>query len=74
MIKKLKHWFLKPGNELLRSVVCFISMVGMVIDILWVFSMPSDEFTTATFIGITSTFVLLFISWAILSYIIEHDS
>lgn len=74
MIKKLKHWFLKPGNELLRSVVCFISMVGMVIDILWVFSMPSDEFTTATFLGITSTFVLLFISWAILGYIIEHDS
>lgn len=74
MIKKLKHWFLKPGNELLRSVVCFVCMVGMVVDILWVYSLPSDEFTTATFLGITSTFVLLFLSWAILGYIIEHDS
>ena len=70
----MKYWFLKPGNELLRSVVCFISMVGMVVDILWVYSLPSDEFTTATFLGITFTFVLLFLSWAILGYIIEHDS
>lgn len=74
MIKKLKHWFLKPGNELLRSVVCFISMSAMVVDMLWVFSLPSDEFTTSTFLGVTSTLALLFISWAILGYIIEHDS
>jgi len=74
MIKKLKHWFLKPGNELLRSVVCFVSMSAMAVDILWVSSLPSDEFTIEAFLGITSTFVLLFISWAILGYIIEHDS
>jgi hypothetical protein len=74
MIKKLKYWFLKPGNELLRSVVCFVCMSAMIVDMLWVFSLPSDEFTTSTFLGVTSTLVLLFISWAIMDYIIGHDS
>ena len=76
MITKLKHWFLKPGNEYCRSASCLLCMVFTIIAIWWIYEMPCETWTD---IAVDAVLIMLVIAaqvaiWTLLEYIMKHDS